>query len=257
MGLKAILETIDDLPEETKSLYAETKVGDKTAYVLDVEDIDNHPKVRGVITANNENKRKRDEHKTRIEELEAKLTGFPEDFDADEYEQLKAGKSDKPDEAIQTLKDKHQRAIEQLQNKHRDELAARDTELGERDSYIDRTLVQGGLKDALIEIGVNPELLDGAMASLQSRVKVERDDNGDRKAIVETDLGDVGIADFVKEWAAGKGKPYLGKPSGPDARGNNGGNPRGTPKRSQMSNADKAAYIAEHGQEAFLKLPKS
>ena len=88
-------------------------------------------------------------------------------------------------------------------------------------------------------------------------MKVQRADDGDRKAIVDTDLGEVSVADFVKEWSAGKGKPYLGKPTGPDVQGNNGASPRGTPKRSQMSNAQKADYISEHGQEAFLKLPKS
>lgn len=62
MGLKAILETIDDLSEETRSLYSEQKVGEKTVFVLNVEDIDNHPKVRGVITANNENKRNDPDH---------------------------------------------------------------------------------------------------------------------------------------------------------------------------------------------------
>ena len=56
MGVKAILDSVDDLPEDVRGFY--TQDGDR--YVLDVDDIDAHPKVRGVITANNTNKQTRD-----------------------------------------------------------------------------------------------------------------------------------------------------------------------------------------------------
>lgn len=37
-----------------------------------------------------------------------------------------------------------------------------------------------------------------------------------------TDIGEVPVQDFVKEWAGSAGKPYLGKPSGPSSDGNHG-----------------------------------
>jgi hypothetical protein len=222
MALKSVYTSADDIPEEHKAFYRED--GDK--YVLDIEGIDDHPKVRGVITANRENIRKRDEYKAKLSELEGKVSTLPEDFDPDEWARLKAGEGGKPDEAIQALKDQHARAIEALKQKHASELTAKDQQIGERDSYIDRTLADGGLKDALLDVGVDPDLLDGALASLRPNVKVQRAENGDRKAIVETDLGEIGVPEFVKEWASAKGKAYLGKPSGPDAQGNNG-NSRG------------------------------
>ena len=218
MALKSVYTSVDDIPEEHKAFYRED--GDK--YVLDIEGIDDHPKVRGVITANRENIRKRDEYKAKVTELESKVGTLPEDFDADEWARLKAGEGGKPDEAIQALKDQHARAIEALKQKHAADLATKDQQIGERDGYIDRTLADGGLKDALLDVGVDPDLLDGALASLRPNVKVQRADNGDRKAIVETDLGEIGVPEFVKEWAAGKGKAYLGKASGPEAQGNNG-----------------------------------
>jgi len=241
MGLKAILETIDDLPEEQKSLYSESKVGDKTVFVLDIDDIDNHPKVRGVVTANRENVRKRDEYKAKVEELEGKVSALPEDFDPDEWTRLKAGEDGKPDEAIQALKDQHARAVETLKAKHSKDLADKDALLSERDGYIDRTLIDGGLKDALLDVGVNPELLDGALASLRGSVKVHKADDGNRTAIVETDLGDVPVADFVKEWAGTKGKAYLGKPSGPGGEGNNGNGRGGIKTQSGDFGGDKSA----------------
>jgi hypothetical protein len=241
MGLKAILEKIDDLPEETKSLYSEQKSGDKTVYVLDVEDIDNHPKVRGVITANRENVRKRDEYKTKVEELEGKVANLPEDFDPDEWARLKAGDGGKPDEALQALKDQHARAVETLKAKHAKDLADKDALLSERDGYIDRTLIDGGLKDALLDVGVNPDLMDGALASLRGSVKVQKADDGNRTAIVETDLGDVPVVDFVKEWAGAKGKAYLGKATGPGGEGNNGGGRGGIKTQGGDFGGDKSA----------------
>lgn len=218
MALKSVYTAADEIPAEHKTLYEEQ--GD--VFVLSIEDIDSHPKVRGVITANRENVKKRDEYKAKVAELEGKVAGLPEDFDADEWTRLKAGDGGKPDEALQALKDQHARAVQTLKDKHATELADRDGQIGERDGYIDRTLVDGGLKDALLDVGVNPELLDGAMASLRGNVKVQRGDNGDRKAIVETDLGEIPVTDFVKDWSGGKGKPYLGKASGPGGNGNNG-----------------------------------
>ena len=219
MGLKSVYVSADDIPDGQKDFYKEE--GDK--FVLDIEGIDDHPKVRGVITANRENVRKRDEYKRQAEELKVRVDGLPEDFDPDEWARLKAGDGGKPDEAMQALKDQHARAIEALKSKHAGELGERDKQIGERDGYIDRTLIDGGLKDALLDIGVNPDLLDGALASLRGSVKVQRSDTGDRKAIVDTDLGEVAVADFVREWSQTKGKAYLGKPTGPDASGNNRG----------------------------------
>ncbi|CAH1661773.1 conserved hypothetical protein [Hyphomicrobiales bacterium] len=223
MALKTVLNALSEAPEALQGEYVEQKVGDKTVFVLDLDGIDDHPKVRGVITANRANVAKRDEYKAKVTELEERLSVLPEDFDLDEYTQLKAGKSGtKPDEALQALRDQHARAIQALKDKHTTDLAAKDKDIGERDGYIDRSLIDGGLKDALLDAGINPDLLDGALASLRGNVKVQRADNGDRKAIIETDLGEVGISDFVKDWAGSKGKAYLGKPTGPDPRGNNG-----------------------------------
>lgn len=237
MALKSVLTSLDEVGEEIRSLYAEQKVGDKTVYVLDIEDVDNHPKVRGVVTANRENVRKRDEYKSKLDELESKLSALPEDFDPDEWARLKAG-SGKPDEAVEALKAQHAKALDSLKAKHAEELAAKDKVIGEREGYINNTIIDGGLKDALLEVGVKPELLDGARLLLRDKVKVLQGDDGSRKAIVETDLGEVGIADFVKEWAGSKGKPYLGTASGPDAPGSNARPGGKTMKRADFDKLD-------------------
>lgn len=223
MSIKALLDSVDDIPEALKPLYVE----DNGKFVLDIEGIDDHPKVRGVITANRENVKKRDQYKRELADAMAKVSALPDDFDPEEYAALKAS-GGKPDEALQTLRDQHARAIERLTAKFNSDLAAKDGEVLERDSYIDRSVADAGLKTALLDVGVKPGLLDGALAALRPSVKVQRTDKGDRKAIVETDMGEMDVPSFVKDWAGSKGKEYLAPPTGPNPTGNNGRNGNGS-----------------------------
>lgn len=216
MALKAIYESQDDVPEALRDFYTD----DKGKFVLVVEDIDSHPKVRGVITANKENVRKRDEYKARVSELEGKLGEIPEDFDSEQWATLKAGADPaKKDEQIQSMKQIYEGKIANLQKKFETDIAAKDADLAERDGYIDRTVRDGGLKDHLLAVGVNPKLLKGAIAELRDAVKIQRDDKGQRKAVVETDLGETDIGPFIKDWAVTEGKAYLNPPTGPDPKG--------------------------------------
>jgi len=223
MGLKSFYEAEDEIPEALRDHY--TEEGGK--FVLVIENFEAHPKVRGVVTANNENKRKRDALQTKLTEAEAKIAALPEDFDAEKWVELNANanKDDpaKRDEQLQSMKQVYEGKIANLQRKYDTDLAAKDAELQERDGYIDRSLIDVGLKDSLLNVGVNPDLIDGALASLRGSVKVQRADDGSRKAIVETDLGEVAVTDFVKEWAQTKGKAYLAplkgdSPSGSDTQ---------------------------------------
>lgn len=248
MPLKSTYATADEIPEAIKSLYVEANDGAGAAkrFVLDVEDIDAHPKVRGVITANAENKRKRDELRQQVEAMTARIASLPEDFDADEWTRLKSGA--KPDEQLQVLKDQQTRAIEALKAKHKGEVDAIAAQVAERDRYIDGTLIEGGLKDALLGVNVNPDLIDGALASLRGSVKVLRTEDGKRRAVVDTDLGEVPVTDFVKEWAGTKGRAYLAKASGPGAAGNN--NARAGAKTITRAEFDKLGPVEQ--QKAML-----
>lgn len=224
MALKALYATADDIPEAHKELYSEAADG---RFVLDIEDVDNHPKVRGVITANAENKRKAQERQTKIEELEGKISGLPEDFDADEWTRLKSGA--KPDEQIQALKDQHTRAVAALTAKHKADLDAATAQIGERDSYIDGQTRRDALTAALDEAGFDPIHKGLLIDHLGPKIKVRREDDGRRVAFADTDLGEVAPLDFAKEYAAKAGKPYLAKASGPGAPGNDRPGPRGQP----------------------------
>lgn len=219
MALKAYVDTLDGIDESLHEHYTEKDGG----FYLSLDDFGKHPGAVTLKTTLNRVSKERDTLSGEVSELKSRVESLPEDFDPDEWTRLKAKNDGKDDEAIQALNEKHSKAIEALRNKHSAELEEVSAQIAERDSYIDRTLVDGGLKDSLIEVGVMPELMDGALASLRGSVKVQRSEDGSRTAIVETELGDVPVADYVKDWSTTKGKAYLGKPSGPGGEGNNGG----------------------------------
>lgn len=225
MAIKSTYASADDIPEALKDLYSEAPDG---RFVLDIEDIDAHPKVRGVITANNENKRKAQERLAKIEEYEAKLATLPEDFDADEWERLKSGAT--PDEQIQTLRDQHARAIEAIKAKAKADADALTAQIAERDGYIDATTRDAALAAALDEAGFDPIHKPMLAKFLADQIKVKRTDDGKRVAFADTDLGEVSPLDFVKDFAGKAGKAYLAKATGPAASGSDRPGHRGQPQ---------------------------
>lgn len=214
MALKAIYTSADEVPEALKELYAEAADG---RFVLDIEDVDNHPKVRGVITANKENAKKAQERLAKVEELTSKLSSLPEDFDPEEWTRLKSG--GKPDEQLQGLKDQHTRAVEALKAKHASDLAAITAQVSERDGYIDGQTRRDALSAALDEAGFDPAHKPMLAKFLADQIKVRREEDGRRVAFADTDLGEQSPQDFVKDFASKAGKAYLAKASGPGAPG--------------------------------------
>lgn len=228
MALKAFVESLDSVDEALHEHYTERDGG----FHLSLEDFGKHYGAVSLKSTLNKVNKDKEVLAAKVTELEGKVEALPEDFDVDEWARLKAGVSDDKDPDAkkrfdEQLQSQRQILEQKLANtiKAKDaEIASRDAVIAERDGYIDRSLAETGLKDALLDVGVNPELIDGALASLRPSVKVQHDETtGDRKAIVETDLGEVDVPSFVKDWAATKGKAYLGKPSGPGGEGNNGG----------------------------------
>lgn len=222
MALKSFYTEASEVPENLKDLYTEAADG---RFVLDVEDIDAHPKVSGVIRANKENAAKAKERLTKIEELEGRIGALPEDFDADEWERLKSGA--KPDEQIAALKEQHARAVEGLKAKHKTDLDAMTAQVAERDGYIDGQTRRDALNAALDEAGFDPAHKPMLSKFLADQIKVRREEDGQRVAFADTDLGEVSPVEFVKDFAAKQGKAYLAKASGPGAPGSHSAGQRG------------------------------
>lgn len=139
-----------------------------------------------------------------------------------------------------------------------------DAKLADRDSRIDKMMkanASASLKAELAKAGFIPEAIDDIAATALGRLEFA--DDGTPKVLTADGKPMIGsgpdhgatLTDLAQELA--KAKPYAVRDGGKGGGGKQPGN-GGTPdkKRSEFSAAEKSAYIAEHGQAAYLKLPK-
>ena len=99
--------------------------------------------------------------------------------------------------------------------------------LTEKDGALQSYLIDNGLSEAMLKVGVRPEFMGAAKAMLKSATTIKAD-NGQYHAL----MGDKPLADAVAEWAASdEGKHFVAAPanSGGGAPGSSNGGSR-TPK---------------------------
>lgn len=213
MALKAFVTDLSEVDESLHSHYTEKDGG----FYLALDDFGKHPGAVTLKATLNRLNTDKDALATKVADLEAKVADLPDDFDPAEW--VKRDEKDKPDEALQSLKEQHARAVDALKAKHAKDLADKEAEINERDSYIDGSTRNDHLRKALVEAGFDPAHEEILLSYLGPKVKVRREDSGDRVAYVETDLGEVSPVDFAKDFAAKQGKAYLAKAAGPGAPG--------------------------------------
>lgn len=192
MTIKTTLSTLDDVPEQLHELYAESDDG----FVLQVADIDNHPEVVNLKNAYTRVKQER-------EQLREKLQQLPSDFDPQQWENVKSGKAKEED--LIALRKELESEIDKWKSKA-DQLEGETFKL---------TLSQQ-LDDSLKSVGItNPAFQKAARALLISDVSLK-----DGKAVVETDMGPMQLADHVKRWASSEeGASFVTPAVGGGARG--------------------------------------
>jgi hypothetical protein len=134
------------------------------------------------------------------------------------------------------------------------EIAKLTKSLQEKDGALNGLLVDSGISDALAKAGVAPHYVNPLKAMFKTQAQLVNE-NGAYKAVI----GDKGVADAIGAYLSGdEGKHFVAAPanSGGGAQGSGGKGASGASgKRSEMSITDKAAFIAEHGQDAYLNLP--
>lgn len=232
--LRAVLDNLDGLDPSLHEHYTE-KDG---KFFLDIEDdIRAHPKGAALKAALDRTKQEKQTAIDKLTEVEAKLADLPDDFDAEKYatemdELAKLRKAKKKNDDgtgddddgddKQQVKRLYEQRIANIEAKHvteRDKLAAEKADL---EKEIERLVGDEGLTKALVAAGVEKKLLPGATALLRRSVKVKRDDTG-WNAIVETDIGESSLDDFVSNWAqSDEGSIYMAKPNGGGAPGSDG-----------------------------------
>lgn len=161
--------------------------------------------------------------------------------------------------------DEHQKALDRveeltgevnrLSKKYEADTGKLSKSLTEKESALHTLVIDGGLTESLVKEGVKPELMNAAKAMLRGKAVIKAE-NGTFTAV----MGDKPISDAIKDWAGSdEGKHFVVAPA------NSGGNAGGTKQnggtaipatRSKMNYEQKAAFIKEKGQEAYLNLPQ-
>ncbi len=229
MALKTILTTLDDVDSDLHQHYAEQELDGKTVFVLQVSGVDSHPDVRGLKTALLDAKTKRDKNGSRASELESKiaeleerLEGLPEDFSVEMYNQLREG-GEKFDigklrqEVEKTERNRYERELEKVQRENAEVIGR----LTKYEDHVKRTTVETELSSSLDSVGVDPKYKKAVLALLQSKGDVKFvEEDGQFQAWAETDMGQIEVARYVRNWADSEdGKPFVAPPRGGDEPG--------------------------------------
>ncbi len=100
--------------------------------------------------------------------------------------------------------------------------------LNEKDSSLQNYLIDNGLAEAMIKVGVRPEMMSAVKAMLKTQTKITSAD-GNYQALI----GDKPLADAIAEWASSdEGKHFVAAPAntGGGATGGNGNGGQPAPK---------------------------
>ncbi|WP_416355548.1 hypothetical protein ACLNGM_15020 [Aureimonas phyllosphaerae] len=218
MALKAILDSLDGVETTLHDLYTE-KDG---KFVLEVDGIDQHPETKALKSALD---RVRSEKRTVSEKLtsaEERLTGLPDDFDAEAYEDLRSraegNEPAKLDERLAAQKT-------QLEGKFAKDREKLDGRIAKLDGALRRVMVDEGLTKALLDAGIDKTFLPAAKALLKERGQIKLIEDDDAIQVFADDgVNDrTPLADYVRAWAGqDEGKPFITKPTGGDAKGGDG-----------------------------------
>jgi hypothetical protein len=217
MTLKTTVETLEGISEGLQEFYEETDNG----FVLKVDGIDEHPEVTGLKNAYTAEKEKRKAY-------ESKLKSIPEDFDLEAWNKAKQGKSD-GEEVIK------------LRKQYEDRIAELEGTISSLEGEKHKLTVSTQLDKLLTEVGVNPRLRTAAQALLERDIHLK-----DGKAVVDTDMGPMELAEYVKRWAQKDGAAFIEPASGGGAGGG-----KGTDKKVSLD------QFREMGESARVELFKS
>lgn len=235
MTLKAVVEKLDDIPDTLHTEYILNEQDKK--YYLDLDDtFRNHAKVVPLANTLATLKEEARIKQATIDDLKGRVEGLPDDFDPNNYrdivEELDRLKKDPANQdkvkELADLKKTYEdriKTLEQRNNReHTEKVEKLHTNIRKLQTVLDNKTAGDELTSALVGVGVKPELLKAAKAMLRAVVKVNVDDETEeRRAVVETDLGEVEVKNYIENWArSDEGKPFIQPPSGGGAEGSGG-----------------------------------
>jgi hypothetical protein len=234
--LKTVLETLDGVDDAVKTFYAETD----GKFILKVDGVDSHPDVANLKTAYERVKADRDKLRQERDDATAKLKSVPDDFDPEKWARAKEGKAD-PQQLAQ---------LRQTLEAERDEWKGKfEGIVAESRQKAIRDAVQKALADSGVPEGARRgaalDMMDGRKVDLQGEMPT-----------IDTDMGPMPVAEYAKRWVSKDGAAYVPKPSGGDAKGNNGTGTSGN-KPGEMSAQERAALFKQNPEEFYRLFPQA
>lgn len=258
MGLKAALETLEGVDEGVRDFYTQAEDGN---YYLDVDGVDSLPQVQGLAATLRKFKEVEPSAHGLAEKLERldELESFGAlDLSADEVrdrlqklEELEASGDDAVAERIESLRQTYDKREAALKEKQRKELEKREAENEELSTFVRQLTVDNALDRALDKVEVIPSTKDAVKALLKERgPRVIKEDEG-YKGIFETDLGEIGIEDYVEAWAKrDEAAPFMpasgNKGSGAKSGGTGGTGGRANPFNPETRNVTEQMRLAKN-----------
>lgn len=256
--LDPILDSLDSVDAALHDFYAE-KDG---KFILQTK-VREHPDALALRNALDRLRKEKGDLAAENADLKARLDGLPDDFDAAQYEDLKARAeaSDGGDvnEQVQRVRDQMQRRIDQLTTKHQNDLRDRDEKIAQKDAQLERTIIDRSLQTAMDEANIDPKHKKMLAPYLRTLGKAKvAEDAGELVALIETDMGEVPIAKFVADWAASDaGKEYVAKPTGLDSKGSDSRRMDGNPFAKQAWNKTEQGRMVQSDRAKAERLAKA
>ena len=268
MALNRELDTLEDVSPELAEHYIQDQASGK--FVIQVEGMVPKTRVDEFRMNNTSLMKERDKLTLELEDMKHAYGITPEEVA--ELKKLQDSMKDKKifdDDGIEALVEKR---IASLKAEKEQEIRARETKIKELSSdrelwaqKYQRTVIDRELSDAALKTGVKPSALTDVI--LRGQNMWHLDDTG--RIVAKDNHGDLEYgADGTSlltptEWLEAKLRteaPHFFEASG-GGGANGGGGPGGSTnskvrvKSDLKTPADKSAYIAKHGYEAFAKLP--
>lgn len=275
MGLKAILDSLDDVDENLRDMYRETEGGQ---FILDVEgmvpedQIESHEKTKGLKSALDKEREARKQYEKRARELESKA-GKISDEDLEELEQLRAAKQ-KAEEERRRRNGEFEKWRDEIQKEHKQEVEARENRIRSLQEQIRQDRIGRQIAEACAEHGATNTAV--MQAFIERHVKADFDDEGqlsvavldpaDGNRMLDSEGKPLSIPGFVKKLSESKdfaplfaSRQKSGGGTPPSDRDGQGGRPSGetprgnAPDLEKMSQAERRRYeirqkIDEHRQ---------
>jgi len=220
MAIKTQYDKIEDVPDGLKEHAVEVD----GKQVIEITDIETHYKVNALRKAYKGEQEKRKEQGQSIADYRAKIDAIPEDFNGDRWTQLKLMENNavNPEEQkakiIKELENNRVSVKADIEKKHEIEINTHIEKYEKMKKSLEKTYGEDRLRKGLINAGVAPELLDGAMAINIGCISVEKE--GDSYIdIVKTDMGNLTAEEYALQWVQkDEGKHYVKSASGPDLK---------------------------------------